>query len=82
MSQKEDYSAVFRAICDIGQLGLSVVVPIVLCAFGGRWLQNRFSLPDYVTVIAILIGVAAAINGFVRFVKDYLSRIDKDNKKR
>ena len=51
--------SVFNTLALISQLGISIVVPIFLCAFGGAYLEERFSIP--VTVPLIILGVLAGV---------------------
>lgn len=77
---KHRFSWAVQAVLDVGQLGLSVVLPIVLLALLGNYLTQKFSLSGYVTLIFIVIGFAAGINGFVRFAKSWIRRSEKDEK--
>ncbi len=81
MGKYDDISQMMRSAVEITQLGLSMVMPIVLLAFLGVYLRDRFHLPDYVVIICILLGVCGGINSFVLFVKRYLKKLDKDKHK-
>lgn len=49
--------SVFATLALVSQLGLSMIVPIVLCTYAGVWLENKFSFPF--TIILIVLGILA-----------------------
>ena len=56
--------SVFQTLTLISQLGLSVIVPILVCTFLGIFLERKFSIS--ITVPLIILGVlAGARNAYV-----------------
>lgn len=52
----------------ISQLGISVVLPILLCVFAGVWIDDRFG--TQLTVVFIILGVLAGVrNAYVMLQK-------------
>lgn len=52
----------------ISQLGISVLLPILLCVFAGRWLDDRFG--TNLTLAFIIIGILAGVrNAYVMLQK-------------
>lgn len=49
--------SVWQTLALISQLGFSIVVPILLCTWGGAFLEKRFSIS--VTVPFIILGILA-----------------------
>lgn len=73
-------ATVMQGITNISMLGLSVIVPIVLCALLASVLKEKLNIPDWAMMIIILLGVGAGINSFVSFAKAYLKKIDSKDK--
>ena len=51
--------SVFRTFALISQLGISILVPILLCTFLGSWLEKKTSFPVFIPLI--IIGVRAGM---------------------
>ena len=67
---------VFQILALISQLGISIVVPIFICTFGGAYLEERFSIP--ITVPLIVLGVLAGGRNAYYLLRQAL-RTMKDN---
>lgn len=50
------------------QLGLSIATPIVLCILLATWLQNRFALGHWVTLLGIILGVGGGVVSLFNFI--------------
>ncbi|MBQ8803367.1 MAG: AtpZ/AtpI family protein [Tyzzerella sp.] len=48
---------IFNTLALISQLGISIIVPILLCTFAGVFLEERYSIS--ITVPLIILGVLA-----------------------
>ncbi len=59
--------SVYTTFAMVSQVGLSMVVPILLCTYAGVWLEERYDFPY--TVIMIVVGVLAGIRNVVAIVK-------------
>lgn len=59
--------SVYATLAMISQVGISMVVPILLCTYAGVWLEKRFEFPF--TVIMIILGVLAGVRNVVVVVK-------------
>lgn len=59
--------SVYTTFAMISQVGLSMVVPILLCTYAGVWLEERYDF-SY-TVIMIVVGVLAGIRNVIAIVK-------------
>ena len=51
--------SVFHTFALISQLGISVLVPILLCAFLGSWLEEKVSFPVFIPLV--ILGVCAGM---------------------
>lgn len=59
--------SVYTTFAMISQVGISMVVPILLCTYAGVWLEGRFDFPW--TVIMIVVGVLAGVRNVIAMVK-------------
>lgn len=59
--------SVYTTLAMISQVGLSMVVPILLCTYAGVWLEERYDFPY--TVIMIVVGVLAGVRNVIAIVK-------------
>jgi hypothetical protein len=70
----------FSALALVGQLGLGVALPIVICTLLGtrldKWLQTR----GLITIFAILFGVASGIYSGYRILKKEMPPNNKQEK--
>ena len=57
-----------KALFLFAQLGFTVVTPIVLFLFLALYLKNVWNVPDVVTVLLILAGVATGVVSAVRMI--------------
>lgn len=51
--------SVFRTFALITQLGISILVPVLLCTFFGSWLEKKISFPVFIPLVVI--GVLAGM---------------------
>lgn len=58
----KNYVKVMKALSLVTQLGLTIVVCIVGCTLGGRWLDGKFGTNPIFTIIFLLIGLGAAFS--------------------
>ncbi len=64
--------SVFATLALVSQLGLSMIVPIVLCTYAGVWLENKFSFPF--TIILIVLGILAGGRNVYILLKDAIKK--------
>lgn len=62
---------VMKALTMISQIGISMLVPIVLCFFFGRWLDDKFGTGFWMIVMTIL-GVLTAYRNLFALTKPLL----------
>lgn len=63
---------VFATLMLISQLGLSMVIPVLLCTYGGAWLEKKFSFP-FIT-IGIVLGILAGARNVYVLLKEHLKK--------
>lgn len=59
--------SVYTTFAMISQVGISMVVPILLCTYVGVWLEEKFDFPW--TVIMIVVGVLAGVRNVIAMMK-------------
>ena len=70
--------SVYRTLTLVSQLGLSIVVPVLLCTFLGTWLEDKTGLPLFIPLI--ILGVLAGLrNAYILAIH---ANEDPDDKKR
>lgn len=53
----KNHGQIARSFAMVTQLGISMLAPVVLCAFAGQWLDNRYGWS--VTAVLLILGVMA-----------------------
>lgn len=69
--------SVYKTLAMISQVGISMIVPVLLCTYAGIWLEKRFDFPF--TVIFILLGVLAGARNVIVIVKRMQQVIEEDS---
>lgn len=64
------------------QLGLSILLPLLLCLGGCWWATNRWGWPLWVYLPGILLGLAAGAQNFWVFAKERLDRAKREHPRR
>ena len=49
--------SVYKSLVMISQLGISMLAPVILCAFVGNWLDERFGWSS--TAVLLILGILA-----------------------
>jgi F0F1-type ATP synthase assembly protein I len=62
------------------QLGLTVVSSILLSLAAGLWIDNQFGTSPWATLVAMLLGAAAAFYGVYRLIMRVFADIDRDRR--
>ena len=61
------------------QLGLTMLLPLVMCLGGCWWAVNRWGWPVWLYLPAILLGLAAGAQNFWQFAKGRIRRAKKED---
>ncbi len=67
---------VYKTLALISQLGISMIVPILLCTAIGVYLDEKFSLP--LTIPLIVLGILAGGRNVYVLVRDTSRQIAED----
>lgn len=68
--------SVYTTFAMISQVGISMVVPILLCTYAGVWLEEKFDFPF--TVIMIILGVLAGVRNVIAMVYKMKQAAEED----
>ena len=64
------------------QLGLTMLLPLVMCLGGCWWAVTRWGWPMWLYLPAVLLGLAAGGQNFWVFARGRLRRTQKDQNRR
>ena len=70
---------IFRAYVMISQLGISIIVPILLCTGLGYWLKDKTSFPVFLPLIVL--GVASGVRNAWVLLRQYLKDTEEKKKR-
>lgn len=82
MAQPTSRFRVLSGILAVGQLGISLIVPILLFTGLGVYLTDRFALGAWLTVLCVIVGVITAGCTFYRTAREFLARQRAEDKPR
>lgn len=82
MAQPTSRFRVLSGILAVGQLGTSLIVPILLFTGLGVYLTERFSAGAWLTVLCVIVGVVTAGCTFYRVAREFLARMRAEDKPR
>ncbi|MDD6237102.1 MAG: AtpZ/AtpI family protein [Clostridiales bacterium] len=75
MKQQDKRGEWFRLLkiaVQFTQLGLSLVIPLLLCLLAAGWLQRRFQLGNWILLVGLGLGLGTMGVTFYRFVRGIL----------
>ncbi len=72
-NKKKENSQILKALFMITQIGISMLVPVFLCAFLGLWLNKIFSV-DYLFIIFVILGVLAAFRSVYQLTRQFYQK--------
>lgn len=62
--------SVYTTFALVSQLGLSMIVPILLCTYAGAWLEKKVDFPF--TISFIILGILAGARNVYALLKESL----------
>lgn len=74
MKKKRENREVMDALILVLQIGITMLVPILLCTVGGAWLDHHFRV-NLLGLIGFVLGAAAGFQNVYRLVKKYIRNI-------
>ena len=73
---KRRRNGVMEMLILISQIGITMLVPILMCTILGGFIGNRFDV-EWISVVAFFIGAVAGFQNVYRLVKKYLKNIKR-----
>lgn len=67
MKPKKNHD-VFKALALISQLGISMIVPILLCLFIGHWLDEKLGT-GFLVIIFLILGILTAYRSLYMYTR-------------
>ncbi len=74
---RKKQNEVFEMLTLIMQLGISMLVPILMCTLAGVWISGKLGA-KWIPEVGFIIGAAAGMESVYKIVKKYLK--NKDDK--
>ncbi|MDE6182106.1 MAG: AtpZ/AtpI family protein [Eubacteriales bacterium] len=61
-----------KAFSLLSQVGINMIIPIILCVFIGKWIDEKLNTDPLFLIIFIILGVLSSFrNLYVLVIKDY-----------
>lgn len=79
--QSSGWFQVVKAAMTYTQLGLSVAAPLILSVLFAHWLQRKLDLGSWVSLLGLLVGLAAMILTLLRYIRGYIRESQKRQEK-
>ena len=68
-----------RGIALVGQLGFSLITPPVVLLWLAHWLQTRYGLGVWVTILALILGLLTSASTALQFYRQLTAKKEKYN---
>lgn len=68
-----------RGIALVGQLGFSLITPPVVLLWLAHWLQTKYSLGVWVTILALILGLLTSASTALQFYRKLTAKKGKGN---
>jgi len=72
---------VLKDLARFGQMGMYIVVPPIIMALLGIWLQKKFQLGSWVILVSIILGLLSAFTSVAKICLGVLAKNTKEEKK-
>lgn len=69
-----------RLLALLSQFAVSVVSPLLLCIWLGRFLTVRYALGRWVMAVGVLLGIAGAVSGLISSLKQLQREAERETK--
>lgn len=69
MQRVQSMQKIFRGIALVGQLGFSLITPPVVLLWLAQYLQGKYDLGIWVTLLALVVGLLTSISTALQFYR-------------
>ena len=78
MHRIDTMQKLFRGIALVGQLGFSLITPPVVLLWLAHWLQTKYQLGVWITVLALIFGLLTSVSTALQFYRKITAKKDKN----
>lgn len=78
--KKQSRFEILSGLAMVGQLGITLIFPILLCTLLGVWIQEKYQTGVWVIIVSVLAGVLTAGCSFYHFARGILLRARREDK--
>lgn len=71
----------FSIYANVSQLAFVIIAPLLLFLWGGSWVVKKYSLPDWVMIICVFLGILFMICGAVNYISRLIKFYEKPQSK-
>ena len=68
-----------RGIALVGQLGFSLITPPVVLLWLAHWLQTKYGLGVWVTILALILGLLTSASTALQFYRKLTAKKENNN---
>lgn len=69
MQKMKTLQKLFRGIALVGQLGFSLITPSVVLLYLAQYLQRKYGLGIWITLLALVVGLLTSISTALQFYR-------------
>ena len=80
--KNSEWSKTVQNLVWIGQLGLSIALPLGVFIFLAVYLKNRFDLGAWVIIVGAAVGLYGAVGGFISSMKQMKRTSETEEEKK
>lgn len=79
---KKEMRDIFRNITLVGQLGLSIIMPLLICVLICAYLCWKFNIGGWIYIIGFILGIGSSFMTAYKFYLSEVKRASDDEKKK
>lgn len=76
------WNNILKQISQLSQLGLSIIIPTLLCMLLCSWLTGRFGVGEWVYIPGLILGLGSSFMTAYKFYLAQMRDIEKDKKEK
>ena len=78
----KNFSYILKNISMLGQLGLNIIIPIILCGLACWFLTDKCGVGEWVFIPGLILGIGAAFMSGYKFYLAETKKAKKEDKKK
>lgn len=76
------WNSVFRQLSMLSQMGLSLMMPLLLCLLGSYWLNTRFHVGSWIYLPGFFFGLGGSFATAYKIYQSIMKETERKNEKR